>query len=141
MILTGSLSFTEIVEWQRVNGWGFFWQFWAFPIFFIAATAEINRTPFDMVEADSEIVAGFATEYSGMRFGFFFFAEYVALFIMSTIVVTLFFGGLAAALLPASRTGSSGPCWAPSSSLPRPTSSCSWRSGCGPPCRACASTS
>ena len=81
------------MEWQRVNGWGFFWQFWAFPIFFIAATAEINRTPFDMVEADSEIVAGFATEYSGMRFGFFFFAEYVALFIMSTIVVTLFFGG------------------------------------------------
>jgi NADH-quinone oxidoreductase subunit H len=93
VILTGSLSFTEIVEWQRVNGWGFFWQFWAFPIFFIAATAEINRTPFDMVEADSEIVAGFATEYSGMRFGFFFFAEYVALFIMSAIVVTLFFGG------------------------------------------------
>ena len=93
VVLTGSLSFTEIVEWQRVNGWGFFWQFWAFPIFFIAATAEINRTPFDMVEADSEIVAGFATEYSGMRFGFFFFAEYVALFIMSGILVTLFFGG------------------------------------------------
>jgi NADH-quinone oxidoreductase subunit H len=93
VVLTGSLSFTEIVEWQRVNGWGFLWQFWAFPIFFIAATAEINRTPFDMVEADSEIVAGFATEYSGMRFGFFFFAEYVALFIMSTVVVTLFFGG------------------------------------------------
>ena len=93
VVLTGSLSFTEIVEWQRVNGWGFLWQFWAFPIFFIAATAEINRTPFDMVEADSEIVAGFATEYSGMRFGFFFFAEYVALFVMSTVVVTLFFGG------------------------------------------------
>jgi NADH-quinone oxidoreductase subunit H len=93
VVLTGSLSFTGIVEWQRIHGWGFFWQFWAFPIFFIAATAEINRTPFDMVEADSEIVAGFATEYSGMRFGFFFFAEYVALFIMSSIVVTLFFGG------------------------------------------------
>ncbi len=93
VVLTGSLSFTEIVEWQRIYGWGFVWQFWAFPIFFIAATAEINRTPFDMVEADSEIVAGFATEYSGMRFGFFFFAEYVALFVMSAIVVTLFFGG------------------------------------------------
>src|SRR4029079_4680970 len=93
VVLTGSLSFTGIVEWQRINGWGFFWQFWAFPNCFIAATAEINRTPFDMVEADSEIVAGFATEYSGMRFGFFFFAEYVALFIMSSIVVTLFFGG------------------------------------------------
>src|SRR5574338_1357142 len=93
VVLTGTLSFTEIIEWQRIHGWGFVWQFWAFPIFFIAATAEINRTPFDMVEADSEIVAGFATEYSGMRFGFFFFAEYVALFIMSSIVVTLFFGG------------------------------------------------
>jgi NADH-quinone oxidoreductase subunit H len=93
VILTGSLSFTEMIEWQRVNGWGIAWQWWAFPIFFIAATAEINRTPFDMVEADSEIVAGFATEYSGMRFGFFFFAEYVALFIMSAILVTLFFGG------------------------------------------------
>src|SRR5918994_7842009 len=94
VVLTGSLSFTEIVEWQRVNGWGFFWQFWAFPIFFIAATAEINRTPFDMVEADSEIVAGFATEYSGMRFGFFFFAEYVNVFIISALTVTLFFGGV-----------------------------------------------
>src|SRR5574338_581944 len=93
VVLTGSLSFTGIVEWQRINGWGFFWQFWAFPIFFIAATAEINRTPFDMVEADSEIVAGFATEYSGMRFGFFFFAEYVTVFIVSALTVTLFFGG------------------------------------------------
>jgi NADH-quinone oxidoreductase subunit H len=93
VVLTGSLSFTEMIEWQRVNGWGIVWQWWAFPIFFIAATAEINRTPFDMIEADSEIVAGFATEYSGMRFGFFFFAEYVALFVMSAVVVTLFFGG------------------------------------------------
>jgi NADH-quinone oxidoreductase subunit H len=93
VVLTGSLSFTEMIEWQRVNGWGIVWQWWAFPIFFIAATAEINRTPFDMIEADSEIVAGFATEYSGMRFGFFFFAEYVALFVMSAVVVALFFGG------------------------------------------------
>jgi NADH-quinone oxidoreductase subunit H len=93
VVLTGSLSFTEMIEWQRVHGWGIVWQWWAFPIFFIAATAEINRTPFDMIEADSEIVAGFATEYSGMRFGFFFFAEYVALFVMSAVVVALFFGG------------------------------------------------
>ena len=62
-------------------------------IFFIAATAEANRTPFDLTEADSEIVAGFATEYSGMRFGFFFFAEYVNVFIVSALTVTLFFGG------------------------------------------------
>ena len=61
-------------------------------IFFIAATAEANRTPFDLTEADSEIVAGFATEYSGMRFGFLFFAEYVNVFIVSALVMTLFFG-------------------------------------------------
>ena len=62
-------------------------------IFFIAATAEANRTPFDLTEADCEIVAGFATEYSGMRFGFFFFAEYVNVFIVSALIVTLFLGG------------------------------------------------
>ncbi|HZW01862.1 MAG TPA: complex I subunit 1 family protein, partial [Candidatus Deferrimicrobium sp.] len=61
--------------------------------FFIAATAEGSRTPFDLTEADSEIVAGFATEYSGMRFGFFFFAEYVNVFILSALTVTLFLGG------------------------------------------------
>jgi NADH-quinone oxidoreductase subunit H len=93
VILTGTLSFTQIIEWQRLHGWAVIWQLVGFPVFYIASTAEINRTPFDLVEADSEIVAGFATEYSGMRFGFFFFAEYVALFIMSGILVTLFFGG------------------------------------------------
>jgi NADH-quinone oxidoreductase subunit H len=95
VILTGSLSFTQIIAWQAEHGWSVIWQIptLAFPVFYIAALAEINRTPFDMVEADSEIVAGFATEYSGMRFGFFFFAEYVALFIMSAIMTALFFGG------------------------------------------------
>jgi NADH-quinone oxidoreductase subunit H len=93
VILTGSLSFTQIVNHQLAHGWNVWWQLLGFPIFFIASTAEINRAPFDLVEADSEIVAGPFTEYSGMRFGFFFFAEYVALFIMSAILVTLFFGG------------------------------------------------
>ncbi len=109
VVLTGSLNFVEIVEWQRVNGWAIIWQLLIFPVFYIASTAEINRTPFDMVEADSEIVAGFATEYSGMRFGFFFFAEYVGLFVMSAIVVTLFFGGyLAPPPLPATLDGFAG---------------------------------
>src|SRR5919106_736643 len=95
LILAGTMSLQEIVEQQA--GWFTDWYIWQQPlgalIFFIAATAEANRTPFVLTEADSEIVAGFATEYSGMRFGFFFFAEYINVFIISAITVTLFFGG------------------------------------------------
>ncbi len=93
VVLAGTLNFTELIHWQRDHGWLVLWQTVGWGIFYIASLAEINRTPFDMVEADSEIVAGPFTEYSGMRFGFFFFAEYVALFIMSAIMVSLFFGG------------------------------------------------
>ena len=95
IILAGTMSLNQIV----LNQSGSFldWYVWQQPlgflIFFIAATAEANRTPFDLTEADSEIVAGFATEYSGMRFGFFFFAEYVNVFIIAALTVTLFFGG------------------------------------------------
>lgn len=95
ILLAGTMSLNAIVENQ--SGWFTDWYVFQQPlgalIFFIAATAEANRTPFDLTEADSEIVAGFATEYSGMRFGFFFFAEYVNVFIMSALTVTLFFGG------------------------------------------------
>jgi NADH-quinone oxidoreductase subunit H len=77
-------------------GWFTDWYVFQQPlgalIFFIAATAEANRTPFDLTEADSEIVAGYATEYSGMRFGFFYFAEFVNVFVVSALIVTLFFG-------------------------------------------------
>jgi NADH:ubiquinone oxidoreductase subunit H len=95
VMLAGTLSLNQIVH----NQAGWFWNWYvfqqplAFLVFFIAATAEGNRTPFDLTEADSEIVAGFATEYSGMRFGFFFFAEYVNVFILSALTVTLFMGG------------------------------------------------
>lgn len=95
VLLAGTLNLGTIVENQ--SGW--FWNWYAFQqplaliIFFIAATAEAGRTPFDYTEADSELVAGFATEYSGMRFGFFFFAEYVNVFILSALTVTLFLGG------------------------------------------------
>jgi NADH-quinone oxidoreductase subunit H len=95
ILLAGTMSLNQIVKQQ--SGWFTDWYVFQQPlavlIFFIAATAEANRTPFDLTEADSEIVAGFATEYSGMRFGFFFFAEYVNVFIISALTVTLFFGG------------------------------------------------
>src|SRR3990170_2681859 len=93
VVLAGTLSFSELIQWQHDHGWLLWWQPVGLGIFYVASLAEINRTPFDMVEADSELVAGPFTEYSGMRFGFFFFAEYVALFIMSGIMVALFFGG------------------------------------------------
>ena len=95
IILAGTMSLNSIVHQQA--GSLFDWNIWKQPlgfiIFFIAATAEANRTPLDMTEADSEIVAGFATEYSGMRFGFFFFAEYVNVFVVSALSAVLFFGG------------------------------------------------
>jgi NADH-quinone oxidoreductase subunit H len=95
LMLAGTMSLNTLAENQA--GWFTNWYVFQQPlgalIFFIAATAEANRTPFDLTEADSEIVAGFATEYSGMRFGFFFFAEYVNVFVVSALMVTLFFGG------------------------------------------------
>jgi NADH-quinone oxidoreductase subunit H len=95
VILAGPMSLNSIVEQQA--GTFLDWNLWKQPlalvVFCIAAVAEANRTPFDMTEADQEIVAGFATEYSGMSFGFFFFAEYVNVFVLSALTVVLFFGG------------------------------------------------
>jgi NADH-quinone oxidoreductase subunit H len=95
LLLAGTMSLNTISMNQA--GWFTSWYVFQQPlgalIFFIAATAEANRTPFDLTEADSEIVAGFATEYSGMRYGFFYFAEYVNVFLVSGLIVTLFFGG------------------------------------------------
>ena len=112
VVLAGTLSFSELITWQLDNGWLLVWQPVGLGIFYVASLAEINRTPFDMIEADSELVAGPFTEYSGMRFGFFFFAEYVALFIMSGILVSLFFGGwLAPWPFPAQLEGFAGTLW------------------------------
>src|SRR6478735_8149693 len=98
ILLAGTMSLNQIAVQQSgwVTDWFVFRQPLGALIFFIAATAEANRTPFDLTEADSEIVAGFATEYSGMRFGFLFFAEYVNVFIISALMVTLFFGSWSA---------------------------------------------
>lgn len=96
VILTGSLRMSDIVASQS-NGW---WIFKAhipavisFVIFLIASTAEINRAPFDLAEAEQELTAGFHTEYSGMKFAMFLLAEYINLFIVSAIAATLFLGG------------------------------------------------
>ena len=96
VILSGSLTFSDIIQ-SQANGW---WLFKghipaiiAFVIFIIASTAETNRAPFDMAEAESELTAGFHTEYSGMKFALFFLAEYVNVFIVCAIGTTLFLGG------------------------------------------------
>ncbi len=96
VVMTGSLSIKDIILSQQ-DGW---WIFKAhipalisFVIFIIAVTAETNRAPFDMAEAESELTAGFHTEYSGMRFALFFLAEYINIFIVCSIGATIFFGG------------------------------------------------
>jgi len=96
VVLTGSLQISEIVAAQE-NGW---WLFKghipviiAFVLYIIAVTAETNRAPFDLAEAESELTAGFHTEYSGMRFALFFLAEYINIFIVCAIGATLFLGG------------------------------------------------
>jgi NADH-quinone oxidoreductase subunit H len=96
VVLTGSLSISDIIN-SQVDGW---WIFKghipvliAFVTFIIAVTAETNRAPFDMAEAESELTAGFHTEYSGMKFALFFLAEYVNVFIVCAIGATLFLGG------------------------------------------------
>jgi len=96
VVLTGSLKISDIIN-SQADGW---WIFKghipvliAFVIFIIAVTAETNRAPFDLAEAESELTAGFHTEYSGMKFALFFLAEYVNVFIVCAIGATLFLGG------------------------------------------------
>ena len=94
--LAGSMSLNDIVESQRTGWWifkGHIPAIIAFVIFIIAGTAELNRAPFDMAEAESELTAGFHTEYTGMRFAMFFLAEYVNMFTVCAIGATLFLGG------------------------------------------------
>jgi len=98
-LTSGSLSTNEIVQSQvdgrfYVGGWNVFsLGFIPFVVFLIAGTAELNRPPFDLVEAEQELVGGFHTEYSSLRFAFFFLAEYMNVVTMAAIIVTLFFGG------------------------------------------------
>ena len=98
-LLAGSFNLGEIVEAQR-QVWFVIPQFLGFVIFFIAGLAETHRTPFDLTEADSELVAGFHTEYSGMKFGMFFVGEYMGITLISALITTLFFGGWYGPVLP-----------------------------------------
>jgi NADH-quinone oxidoreductase subunit H len=99
VMLTGTFNLREIVEAQR-GGWFIVPQFAGFILFLIAIVAESRRGPLDLPEAEQELVAGFHTEYSGMKFGMFFVGEYVAIILNSAIIVTLFFGGWLGPWLP-----------------------------------------
>ncbi len=92
VMLTGSFNMNDIVLAQR-NLWFVIPQFIGFVIFMIAGLAETHRLPFDIPEAESELVAGYHSEYSGMKFGMFFVGEYLGITLISTLIVTLFFGG------------------------------------------------
>ena len=93
LMVTGTLSLKEMVVQQQGSLWNIAYQPLGFLIFLICAFAECNRTPFDLPEAENELVGGYHTEYSSMKLGFYLFAEYINMFISSVIMSTLFFGG------------------------------------------------
>jgi NADH-quinone oxidoreductase subunit H len=93
LMLTGSLSLKTIVEQQSTGWWNIVYQPLGFLIFMVCAFAECNRTPFDLPEAENELNFGYHQEYSSMKLGFYLFAEYINMFISSTLMATLYFGG------------------------------------------------
>jgi NADH-quinone oxidoreductase subunit H len=93
LMITGSLDMVTIVRYQEANAWNFLPQIVACFIFLVSMCAENNRTPFDLPEAESELVAGYHTEYSAMKFAFFMLSEYSMMIVNSALIVTLFFGG------------------------------------------------
>jgi NADH-quinone oxidoreductase subunit H len=93
LFCTGTLSLKEMVVQQQAGHWNFIYQPLGFLIFIICAFAECNRTPFDLAEAESELIGGYHTEYSSMKLGFYLFAEYINMFISSAVMATLYFGG------------------------------------------------
>ncbi len=93
LMMTGSLDLVTIVRYQESNSWNFLPQIVACFIFLVSMNAENNRTPFDLPEAESELVAGYHTEYSAMKFAFYMLGEYSMMIVNSCLIVTLFFGG------------------------------------------------
>jgi NADH-quinone oxidoreductase subunit H len=100
VMLAGSFNLREIVDAQQRHVWFVLWQPIGFVVFFIAGIAETHRLPFDLPEAESELVAGYHSEYSGMKFGMFFVGEYLGVALISALTVALFFGGWLGPVLP-----------------------------------------
>ena len=92
-LIVGDLNLSEVIKWQASNGWLILYSPISFMIFLIAAFAETNRLPFDLPESETELVGGYHTEYSSMKFALFFMGEYAAMIAASAMMVTLFFGG------------------------------------------------
>ena len=95
ILIAGSMNMAQIVQNQQETAWYFIRNPLGFIIFLLAALAEVNRAPFDMPEAEQELVGGYHTEYSGMKFALFFMAEYIKMIAVSAIAATLFLGGYA----------------------------------------------
>lgn len=93
LMITGTLSLKEMVLQQQTGLWNIAYQPLGFLIFLICAFAECNRTPFDLPEAENELIGGYHTEYSSMKLGFYLFSEYINMFVSSVIMATVFFGG------------------------------------------------
>lgn len=93
IMMTGTLSIGEIAAQQHGMDWNVFYQPVGFLIFLVCSFAETNRTPFDLAECEAELIGGYHTEYSSMKMGFYLFAEYASMFISSTILAVLYFGG------------------------------------------------
>ncbi len=93
VLIGGSLNFVELIQGQMANGWNVFYQPLGLLLFFITALAETNRAPFDLPEAEPELVGGYHTEYTGMKFGLLYLAEYANILASSAIMAALFLGG------------------------------------------------
>lgn len=93
VLIAGSLDLNRIIAWQDAHGWGVFYQPLGFILFFVSGFAETNRLPFDLPESEQELVGGFHTEYSAMKFGMFFLGEYLHIITACFVTVALFFGG------------------------------------------------
>ena len=144
LMAAGSLNLGAIIEQQQGGScaWNWCWLFPLFVVYFISGVAETNRAPFDVAEGESEIVAGFHVEYSGIGFALFFLAEYANMILISALTAVFFFGGWQSPLEGYPIVGETilarpGVWWLARS---RSSSSCACSCGCAPPSRATATT-